>query len=306
MPLPDYQHANLRGEMRERYPLETLNAWRVGGAAEYFYTPVDKEDLATFLSFCPNEVPVTVLGLGSNLLIRDGGVNGVVLNLRPVFNELSVDESSVRAGAGVTCAKVARSSARAGLQGLAFMAGIPGTVGGALAMNAGAYGSETWTFVSEVEVIDRAGVTRHRAPTDYDIAYRSVRRKEEGDEEWFLRSRFALRPGGDADELAREIRELLKRRNREQPTNQPNCGSVFRNPKQDSAGRLIERCGLKEYAIGGAQVSERHANFIVNRGRASAREIELLIEHVRDTVEAETGVRLEAEVRIIGELGARE
>ena len=295
----NYKDAGLRGKMQEQHSLATMNAWRVGGVAEYLYEPADREDLATFFSVCPDDMPITVLGLGSNLLIRDGGVGGVVLNLRPAFGEISSDANKVFAGSGVTCAKVARYSARKGLQGLAFMAGIPGTVGGAIAMNAGAYGEETWSFLSEVETIGRGGETKNRTPADYAIAYRSVTLKGD-EEEWFLVGHFELTPGGDAESLEREIREMLKRRNSEQPTSQLNCGSVFRNPENDYAGRLIEHCGLKKHAIGDAEVSEKHANFIINRGKATAHHIESLIEYVRARVEDETGVRLEPEVRIIG------
>ena len=304
MPPLDYKSAGLRGEMLERRSLAGMNSWHVGGDAEYFYTPADREDLAGFLRFCPDETPITMLGLGSNTLVRDGGVGGVVISLRKAFDKLGVDENGLHAEAGVACAKVSRLGAREGLQGLEFMAGIPGTVGGALAMNAGAYGAETWDLLLEVEVVGRDGVIRRRPPGDYEIAYRSVRLKDAG-EEWFLCGWFAPSPGGDPADLEEKLRALLKRRREEQPTSHLSCGSVFRNPDDDSAGRLIERCGLKEYAIGDAQVSSLHANFIINRGKAKACEIESLIEYVRDRVEEETGVRLEPEVRIIGERGER-
>ena len=302
-------HKELCGTLHFDYPLDKLNSWRVGGAAECYYAPSDRDDLSRFLCACPEDVPVFVLGLGSNVLIRDGGLRGAVLNLRPAFDFVRFDfvnddSARVHAGGGTACAKVARQSVRHGMSGLQFMAGIPGTVGGALAMNAGAYGTETWERVFQVEVMRRDGCGRKRMRDEYHAAYRELKIADQlvaDAGEWFLSAWFDLEPGGDPDELKSQVSTFLRRRNREQPVGLANCGSVFRNPENDYAGRLIESCGLKGYAVGDVQVSERHANFIINRGKATAGDIESLINYVGERVEKETGVRLETEVRIVGE-----
>jgi UDP-N-acetylmuramate dehydrogenase len=210
-----------------------------------------------------------------------------------------VGEHGVRAEAGVACAKVARFAARAGLCGVEFLAGIPGTLGGALAMNAGAFGSETWERVVGVETVDRAGRIRQRGREAFQIAYRETKGPEG---EWFLGARLELE-AGDASAAQARIRDLLERRSATQPTSQPSCGSVFRNPQGDHAARLIEAAGLKGQCVGGACVSEKHANFIVNTHQATAADIETLINLVRDRVERTSGVQLTAEVHIVGEAG---
>ena len=292
--------AKLRGELREHESLARLTSWRVGGPAERLYKPADVDDLGQFLSMLPADEPLTWLGLGSNLLVRDGGVRGTVIALHGMLDELTlVDSTVVRAGAGVPCAKVARFAARNDLVGGEFLAGIPGTMGGALAMNAGAFGGETWDKVARVETIDRAGRCHQRMADAYTIGYRSVTGPAE---EWFIACELVLE-AGDGEASQARIRELLNTRGETQPTGQPSCGSVFRNPPGDYAGRLIEACGLKGHCIGGACVSEKHANFIINTGEASAGDIEALIRHVQDTVRQAHGVELIAEVRVIGEEG---
>jgi UDP-N-acetylmuramate dehydrogenase len=287
----------LRGEVRLDEPLRRYNTWRVGGAARQMYLPADAEDLALFLAGLPPQEPLLWLGLGSNLLIRDGGFRGTVILLLGRLNDLRIEGEEVRAEAGVACAKVARECARANLTGAAFLAGIPGTMGGALAMNAGAFGGETWPIVSAVTTIDRGGRMRQREPAEFEVAYRQVVRPAE---EWFLACTLRLRRGdGSAEQAA--IRELLDRRAATQPTGQPSCGSTFRNPRGDHAARLIEASGLKGYRIGGAQVSTKHANFIINTGDASAADIEVLIAHVAAEVERLHGVRLQTEVHMVGE-----
>ena len=287
----------LRGELRLDEPLRRYNTWRVGGAARQMYLPADAEDLALFLAGLPPQEPLLWLGLGSNLLIRAGGFRGTVILLLGRLNDLRIEGEEVRAEAGVACAKVARECARANLTGAAFLAGIPGTMGGALAMNAGAFGGETWPIVSAVTTIDRGGRMREREPAEFEVAYRQVVRPAE---EWFLACTLRLRRGdGSAEQAA--IRELLDRRAATQPTGQPSCGSTFRNPRGDHAARLIEASGLKGYRIGGAQVSTKHANFIINTGDASAADIEVLIAHVAAEVERLHGVRLQTEVHMVGE-----
>ena len=287
----------LRGELRLDESLRRYNTWRVGGAARQMYLPADAEDLALFLAGLPPQEPRLWLGLGSNLLIRDGGFRGTVILLLGRLNDLRIKGEEVRVEAGVACAKVARECARANLTGAAFLAGIPGTMGGALAMNAGAFGGETWPIVSAVTTIDRGGRIRQREPAEFEVAYRQVIRPAE---EWFLACTLRLRRGdGSAEQAA--IRELLDRRAATQPTGQPSCGSTFRNPRGDHAARLIEASGLKGYRIGGAQVSTKHANFIINTGDASAADIEVLIAHVAAEVERLHGVRLQTEVHMVGE-----
>ena len=288
----------LRGELREHESMARLTSWRVGGPADRFYKPADVADLGAFLAMLPDDEPLTWLGLGSNLLVRDGGVRGTVIALHGMLDDLErVGDTSVRAGAGVPCAKVARFAARNDLVGGEFLAGIPGTMGGALAMNAGAFGGETWEKVTRVETIDRAGHRHQRGADEYEIGYRTVKGPAN---EWFIACELQLEAGDGEASMAR-IRELLNKRGETQPTGQPSCGSVFRNPPGDYAGRLIEACGLKGHCIGGACVSEKHANFIINTGEASAADIESLIRHVQETVKREHGVALIAEVRVIGE-----
>lgn len=287
-----------RGEMKFDEPMEGHTSWRAGGCARRFYKPADVDDLSRFLAGLDADEPLLWLGLGSNLLVRDGGFPGTVIITFGALTEMHwIDEQSVSVGAGMTCSKVARETARKGLTGAEFLAGIPGTMGGALAMNAGAFEGETWAQVSAVDTIDRAGRVYTRLPAEYRIAYRSVAGVAD---EWFLAATLALQ-NGDATAARERIQALLARRSATQPTQQPSCGSVFRNPPGDYAARLIEASGLKGLARGGAQVSKKHANFIVNTGTATAADIETLINEVQDRVEQAQGIRLQTEVRIVGE-----
>lgn len=289
--------AGLTGDLLELEPLAKHTSWRVGGPARYFYRPKSIEDLQKFISLVPKSEPILWLGLGSNLLIRDGGINGVVIATQGRLMQLSqVSDNVIRAEAGLSCAKVARYGARLSLQGIEFLAGVPGTIGGALAMNAGCFGGETWDWIEKVETIDRDGVIRERGPEDYKIAYRSITGPEG---EGFLAGYFKLNPG--SKEIALEnIRSLLDRRAATQPTGDPSGGSVFKNPEQDHSARLIEQSGLKGFSLGGAIVSNKHANFIVHNGDATAADIEQLISHVAETVEEKFGVRLIPEVKVLG------
>ncbi|MFZ2314637.1 MAG: UDP-N-acetylmuramate dehydrogenase [Gammaproteobacteria bacterium] len=289
--------AALRGQLLKDEPLANYTSWRAGGPADHVYIPADLADLSVFLQNLPADIPLTWLGLGSNTLVRDSGIEGMVVITQGALNQLSkVDTHQVRAEAGVSAAQLARHTARAGAAGLEFMAGIPGTVGGALAMNAGCSGSETWRFVKAVETINRRGEIKIRPLTDFKVDYRHVVRPED---EWFVAGHFAL-TAGDKEKSLHDIRVLLEYRNSTQPTGTANCGSVFRNPPGDHAGKLIEKCGLKGKKIGGACVSEKHANFIINEQSATSSDIENLINEVRAIVEKETGVRLMPEVCIIG------
>lgn len=286
----------MRGELRTHETLARYTSWRVGGPARQVYRPADAEDLAGFLAALDVDEPVLWLGLGSNVLIRDGGFPGTVIVTQGRINDIAINGVRVHAEAGAACAHVARLAARLGLAGGAFLAGIPGTMGGALAMNAGAFGGETWNKVMSVQTIDRHGQVRTRYPADYHIAYRSV---EGPAGEWFLSCELQLEEGDIKAEQA-AIRALLDKRAETQPTGQPSGGSTFRNPPGDHAARLIERAGLKGYRVGGAQVSEKHANFVINTGEATAADIEQLIDHVQQAVRDAFNVDLVREVHILG------
>ncbi len=291
----------LRGTLLLEEPMARHTSWRVGGPAQRFYVPADLDDLSVFLRSLPTDEALLWLGLGSNLLVRDGGFAGTVIALHAALAKLELISSlTVRAEAGVPCAKVARFCARNDLVGAEFLVGIPGTMGGALAMNAGAFGGVTWEYVSAVETIDRSGRIRTRGPADFQIGYRQVRMP---DGEWFVAAHLSLE-SGDGEAAQTRGKELLEQRNRTQPTSQPSCGSVFRNPLGDHAARLIETAGLKGYCIGGARVSEKHANFIVNTGTATAADIEALIAHVARMVTDRHGVELVREAHIVGERGS--
>jgi UDP-N-acetylmuramate dehydrogenase len=294
----------LRGTLSRNAPLARHTTWRAGGAADVLYVPADRDDLAHFLQTLSPATPVTTIGLGSNLLVRDGGVRGAVVLLHDPGAGIAIADGLVRADAGLASPKLARFAALHGCAQAEFLAGIPGTVGGALAMNAGCYGGETWRHVAKVETLSRDGQFAVRMRDDYEIGYRSVRlRNPNASLEIFTVAWFRF-PLGDIATARAEIKSLLARRIATQPLSLPNAGSVFRNPPGDYAARLIESCGLKGYAIGGARVSERHANFIVNpQRRARAADIEALIAHVQAVVSTKTGVSLEREVRIVGEAG---
>jgi len=292
------QTAPLRGELLENEPMARHTTWRVGGPARRYYRPADLDDLMQFVGQLPEDEPLYWVGLGSNLLVRDGGIAGTVIATSGLLNGIErTDELSVRVESGVSCAIVARFCAREGLAGAEFLCGIPGTMGGALMMNAGCFGGETWQLVEKVETLDHHGELHQRTPADYQIGYRHV---EAPQGEWFVAAHLQLKPGESA-ELQGRIKELLELRGDSQPTRLPNAGSVFRNPEGDYAARLIETAGLKGRCIGGACVSEKHANFIVNSGDAKAADIEALIEMVQEAVAQRHGVRLQREVHIIGE-----
>jgi len=272
-------------------------SWHVGGPADLFFTPRDVMDVASFMRQLPPDIPLLWIGLGSNLLVRDGGIRGAVVSTHGALGALErLSVTRIQAEAGVPCARIARQCVKWGLGPAEFFAGIPGTLGGALAMNAGAWGEATWNHVAEVDVLDRRGVRHTRKPADYDIGYRTVKGP---DGEWFVGARleFEHAPGVNTE----AIRELLDKRKQSQPIGEWSCGSVFTNPPGDHAARLIESAGLKGFRIGDASVSEKHANFIINHGHALAADVEALIVHVQRTVESFHGTLLHTEVRIVGE-----
>lgn len=288
--------AQFASRVRIGEPLSRHTSWHVGGPADIFFMPRDRADLIAFLKILPPEVPLLWLGLGSNLLVRDGGVRGVVIATRDALLALERrGEREVYAEAGVPCAKLARQCARWDLGPAEFFSGIPGTVGGALAMNAGAFGGETWRQVINVETVDRRGTVRERSREEFHIGYRHV--EQPANDEWFLAAKFHF----EARSSEEGTRALLERRKQTQPIGEWSCGSVFTNPPGDHAARLIEAAGLKGLRIGGAVVSTKHANFILNEGEATARDIEMLIRQVQQEVERKHGCTLTPECRIVGD-----
>jgi len=296
------KHVPLRGQLKLDEAMSRHTSWRVGGSADRFYQPADVDDLANFLRQVEPSEALHWVGLGSNLLVRDGGLRGTVIALFGVLDQMHLlPDNIVEVEAGVSCAKLARFCAKNGLVGAEFFAGIPGTVGGALAMNAGAYGGETWPKVETVGTIDRYGQRHRRTPADFEIDYRSVVSDRE---EWFVSAQFGF-VAGDAESSSQKIKQLLRQRAESQPLSLPSCGSVFRNPVNDHAARLIEASGLKGHRIGGASVSEQHANFIVNDSNACAADIEQLAMDIADKVFIDHNVRLQPEFRVVGEKGGK-
>lgn len=308
------------GELRLDEPMSRHVSWRAGGCADRAYLPADLDDLSAFLRSLAPEERIHFVGLGSNFLVRDAGLRGTVVFTHRALRDIALvstatGEPGIRVGAGVASPKVARYAAMHDLVGAEFLAGIPGTIGGALAMNAGCYGGETWRIVHSVTTIDHTGVVRERTPGEYRIGYRSVARRchqiasgapasairrRVGLDEWFVAALFKL-PRGDGAESRRVVKDLLAKRIASQPLGEPNAGSVFRNPPGTYAAKLIEACGLKGHAVGGAMISPKHANFIVNTGSARASDIESLIELAQSSVRQRFAIELEPEVRIIGE-----
>lgn len=289
---------NWNGRLLTNESMAKHTSWRVGGPADYFYQPTSIDDLAVFLRESDPSLPLTWLGLGSNLLVRDGGIRGIVIHVLNGLNNISlVEQALVRVEVGVSSARVARFCANSNLSGAEFLAGIPGLFGGALAMNAGAFGDETWQIVDSVEMMDRSGNQIQRSVDDFAVDYRSV---DGPQDEWFVAANLRLKTGRSAESKSR-VRNLLQKRNESQPVGTANAGSVFKNPPGDFAARLIDVCGLKGSRIGAACVSGKHANFIINTGGATAADIEALILHIQTVVSEQEGIKLQPEVHIIGE-----
>jgi len=320
----------LTGKLKFDVPLAAYTSWRIGGNAECFYQPEDSTDLQAVLQHLPEHTPIYWIGLGSNLLVRDGGVKGLVINTNGVLNKLEIqcaDSQLVKekacenagdtgtdpmcimtAQAGVACAIFSRKAAHYGIKGAEFLSGIPGTMGGALAMNAGAFGGATWNQLLRVEIINQAGEIMTRTADQFHVQYRKVELKEavakenKGKKEWFLSGTFCFeRDEQGLMQNKSRIRQLLKQRAETQPTKQANAGSVFKNPDNDYAARLIESCGLKGKSVNDAQISEKHANFIINKGHARAEDVESLIAEIKAKVLLKYQIKLETEVKIIGE-----
>jgi UDP-N-acetylmuramate dehydrogenase len=292
--------ADFNGRVRYDEPMSAHTSWHAGGPADALFSPRDVDDLSAFLRTVPADVKLYWVGLGSNLLVREGGIRGVVIATPGAFTRIERrSQTRVYCEASVPCARIARLCVKWGLGQGEFFSGIPGTLGGALAMNAGAFGDETWQHVLSIESIDRRCQRRVRQAQEFRVGYRHLDWPPGAAEEWFLSAELTFE--ALAVNAPHSVQSLMQRRRDTQPLGQWSCGSVFKNPPGDHAARLIEAAGLKGYRIGDAAVSDKHANFIVNLGNARAAELEQLIRHVQATVQRTHGVMLEPEVRIIGE-----
>lgn len=287
----------LRGRLLPNQSLAELTWFRVGGPAQVLFTPEGEGDLAYFLARLPSEIPVIVVGLGSNLIVRDGGVAGVVIRLGRGFSDIRIEpEHRIRAGAAVPDVKVARAAQEASIAGLAFYRGIPGAIGGALRMNAGAYGGETKDVLIEARGVDRAGRVRVFANADMHYTYRHC---GASDDVIFTQALFQGAPG-DPAEIAAAMDKITESRELTQPIKSRTGGSTFKNPPGAKAWQLVDAAGCRGFVVGDAQVSEMHCNFLINRGRATAADIETLGETVRARVKAASGIDLEWEIKRIG------
>ncbi|MDE0742939.1 MAG: UDP-N-acetylmuramate dehydrogenase [Woeseiaceae bacterium] len=287
---------SIRGEIINSEPMKKHTSLRVGGAAQYFYKPSDMDDLIHFLSLLDNDVSIFWLGRGSNILVRDEGLSGVVISSSKILREIKrINELTIKVEANVPCTMLAKKCIRWGLGPSEFFSGIPGSLGGALAMNAGAYGNETWERVVSVKTINRNGIIKNRISEEYQIDYRDVKGPIN---EWFV-SAILKFESNKIPSMERQ-KEMLEQRKESQPLGKPSCGSVFRNPPGGFAAKLIEQSNLKGYRIGGASVSLKHANFIITDDSACANDVEQLIEYIRSTVKNLHDIELKCEVRIIG------
>jgi len=286
----------LRGRMMVNQSLAEMTWFRVGGPAQVLFMPEDEDDLAYFLKNLADEVPVTVVGLGSNLIVRDGGVPGVVIRIGRGFNEITVEGNRIRTGTAVPDVKVARTAQEEGLAGLAFLRGIPGGIGGALRMNGGAYGRETKDALVEARAVDRQGRVHVLSNADMHYTYRHCGAPEDF---IFTQALFQGEPG-DRDAIAAEMDKITESREATQPIKSRTGGSTFKNPQGNKAWRVIDAAGCRGLKIGKAQVSEMHCNFLINLGGASAADIETLGETVRKRVKENSGVELDWEIKRIG------
>lgn len=303
MPLPDItpdlksRMPDLRGRLMANQPLADLTWFRVGGPAQVLFMPEDEDDLSYFLRHLPAEIAVTVIGLGSNLIVRDGGVPGAVIRLGRGFNEIAIEaDHRIRAGTAVPDVKVARAAADAGIAGLSFLRGIPGAIGGALRMNGGAYGRETKDALIEARAVDRAGHVHVLSNADMHYTYRHCGAP---DDYIFTQALFQGTPG-DKAAIGAEMDKITEAREATQPIKSRTGGSTFKNPPGQKAWQLIDAAGCRGLMVGGAQVSELHCNFLINLGSASAADIETLGETVRARVKAQLGVELDWEIKRIG------
>ena len=286
----------IRGNLKENISLKNYNTWKVGGKAEYLFEPYDVEDLKVFLSLL-NDEKITFIGNGSNVLIRDNGIKGFVVCLKKSLNNYYLNNNKQFVfEAGLSCMKIAQITAKKNYKGLEFLCGIPGTLGGALRMNAGCYGGNIWENVSKVILMNRKGIIVERDRLEFDVSYRNVKLK---DDNFFISATFDLKLNELNDSLD-IIKKFLKDRRIKQPTGLPSCGSVFKNPKNLYAANLVDSLGLKGYRIGGAYISEKHANFIITEKNAKSNDVEELISYIQKKVHEEKNIYLETEVQFIG------
>lgn len=291
------QAPQTRGRLAANAPLAPITWFRVGGPAQVLFTPEDEADLAYFLGCIDPELPVIVIGLGSNLIVRDGGVPGIVIRLGRGFGAIAIEDGHrVRAGTAVPDVKVARAAADAGIAGLTFFRGIPGSVGGALRMNGGAYGGETVDALIEARAVDRAGRIHVAAKASLNMTYRH----SGAPEDWIFTEALFQGRAGDPDQIAAEMDQITERREASQPIRSRTGGSTFKNPPGGKAWQLIDAAGCRGLTIGGAQVSEKHCNFLINTGEATASDIEKLGETVRARVLQTSGIELDWEIKRIG------
>ncbi len=293
----------VRGKLSENVELAPYTWLRVGGAAEVLFMPKDEADLALFLSATPDDIPVQILGVASNTLVRDGGVRGVTIRLGPAFSKISIEKNQVTAGAAALDNKVAKTAAGAGIAGLEFFAGIPGTIGGALRMNAGCYGTETKDIFVSAIAIDRRGRRQEMSLADMEYSYRNSGASKDL---IYTQAVFEGSPDRPAD-IQDRMDEITARREESQPIREKTGGSTFKNPDPDQSGgrgawKVIDAAGGRGFKVGGAQMSEKHCNFMINTGDASAADLETLGETIRAMVKQSEGVELEWEIKRIGEL----
>jgi UDP-N-acetylmuramate dehydrogenase len=286
----------LRGSLEPNAPMAPLSWFRTGGPAQVLFTPVDEEDLATFLAALPEEIPWLVVGLGSNLLVRDGGVPGVVIRLGRGFAAIKAEGLAVHAGAAAPDVKVARAAAEAGIRGLSFLRGIPGAIGGALRMNGGAYGGEVKDVFVEARGVSREGKVLTLGPDEMGFGYRTCRAPAD----LVFTGAVLAGEAGDSAEILAQMQAITDQRSSTQPVNTRTGGSTFKNPPGRSAWKLVDEAGCRGLVVGGAQVSPMHANFLVNLGSATSQEIETLGETVRERVRDHSGIELEWEIRRVG------
>ncbi|MBF0264779.1 MAG: UDP-N-acetylmuramate dehydrogenase [Gammaproteobacteria bacterium] len=303
-----YELEHIKGELLSNELLSKHTTWKVGGPATLYFKPESKMDLQQFLITLNDSQPILWLGLGSNILFPDNGFNGVVINavgqLKTIaYEQISENNTKVTVEVGVTCSKFSREMANKGLLGAEFFSGIPGSIGGALAMNAGAFNGETWKHVTNIETIDIKGLFHHKHAKQFEVSYRHVKgleQRQNQQKEWYVSAEFLFEKNPELVQVTKQnIKTMLLKRNQSQPVQQANAGSVFKNPKGYFAAKLIEQCNLKNTQIGDAIVSNKHANFIINQGHAKAADILKLIELVQETVLKQTGVLLEREVVVI-------
>ncbi|HET8729005.1 MAG TPA: UDP-N-acetylmuramate dehydrogenase [Alphaproteobacteria bacterium] len=287
----------VRGRLTENASLAKVTWFRVGGPADVLFKPADAEDLAAFLAGCPEDVPVTVIGVASNLLVRDGGVRGVVIRLGRDFAGIEAKGETVVAGAAALDVHVARVAQEAGLAGLEFLVGIPGTIGGALRMNAGAYGTEMKDVLAEATALDRQGGTHKLSLSEMGLGYRHSGVPTD----WIFTGAVLTARPGDREKIAARMQEISDARGSTQPIRSRTGGSTFANPDGHKAWQLVDRAGCRGLTVGGAQVSEQHCNFLINTGAATAADIEDLGEEVRRRVRETSGIELRWEIKRIGE-----